>query len=399
MMAISFSPEFRLATSCAMWPPSDRRTRAICAAATGAFDWPRFLRVALRHRVIGLVHDGLTRARLDAPPMVSQEISVLSAQLVRKNLMMAAEAHRLQRLFDEAGLPVLFVKGASLAVLAFGTLGLSSSQDIDLLVAPEVLSAANALVAHAGYRRFDPPPEVNDAQLRLLLPLRKDFGFVHRATGLQIELHWRLFLNPHAMAETSIVAASRVVPVAGTAGLRTLGEEDLFVYLCMHGALHWWNRLKWLADLNALLVSTPEGGVERLVCAAKARGAGLAAAQALLLCQNLLQAPLPASLMTAMNKTTTLHWLEATALRAMTSGQGERDPHEALFGTTRGSLSAFLLSPSWRYRLAELRNLLTNPSDVLTVPLPQRLRFLYPLLRLPLWVWRHTVQHNARQRN
>ena len=123
------------------------------------------------------------------------------------------------------------------------------------------------------------------------MPLRKDLGFIHQATGLHIELHWRLFLNPHAKAEASIMAASRVVPLSGEAGLRTLGEEDLFAYLCMHGAFHWWNRLKWLADVNALLVSTPEDDVERLVCAAEARGAGRAAAQALLLCRRLLGTP------------------------------------------------------------------------------------------------------------
>jgi hypothetical protein len=88
--------------------------------------------------------------------------------------------------------------------------------------------------------------------------------------------------------------------------------------------------------------------------------------------------------------------LEATALNAMTAGQGEQDPHEVRFGTIRGSLSAFLLSPSWRYQFAELGLLLTNPTDMFTVPLPQQLRFLYPVLRLPLWVWRHTVHHNAR---
>ena len=210
------------------------------------------------------------------------------------------------------------------------------------------------------------------------MPLRKDLGFVHQATGLRIELHWRLFLNPHAMAEASIMAASRVVPLAGTAGLRTLGEEDLFAYLCMHGALHWWNRLKWLADINALLASTPEDGVERLVRAAEARGAGRAAAQALLLCRRLLATPLPDRLMATLAKSATVRWLEATALNAMTTGQGEHDPHEVRFGTTRGSLSTFLLSRSWRYRLAELSIHLTNQTDVLTVPLPERLRFLYP---------------------
>ena len=69
------------------------------------------------------------------------------------------------------------------------------------------------------------------------------------------------------------MANSRVVPLAGTRGLRTLGEEDLFAYLCMHGALHWWHRLKWLADINALL-APQESDVERLIGAAKAGGRG-----------------------------------------------------------------------------------------------------------------------------
>ena len=95
--------------------------------------------------------------------------------------------------------------------------------------------------------------------------------------------------------------------------------------------------------------------------------------------------------MATLGKSATVRWLEATALNAMTTGQGEHDPHEVRFGTTRGSLSTFLLSRSWRYRLAELNIHLTNQTDVLTVPLPERLRFLYPVLRLPLWAWRHVA--------
>ena len=242
-MDSSYPPEFRLVAACAMWPPSDRRNQAIHAAASGPLDWSRFVRVATRHRVIGLVHDGLTRARPDVPPEIVCGVGARAATLVRENLTMAAEALRLQRLFDKADLPVIFVKGSSLSMLAFGGLGLTGGQDIDLLVPREALAAAMELIASAGYRRFDPPPDISDTQLQLLLPLRKDFGFVHQTTGLRLELHWRLFLNPHAMVEDSIMAAARDVPLTETARLRTLGEEDLFAYLCMHGALHWWYRL------------------------------------------------------------------------------------------------------------------------------------------------------------
>ncbi len=302
---------------------------------------------------------------------------------------MARETMRVQRLFDDANLPVLFAKGPALAMLAFGNIGLRSGQDIDLLVPYEMLPAAIELILHAGYRRLDPSPDISDAKLRLVLPLRKDLGFVNQETGLRIELHWRLFLNPHAMDESSFMTASRVVPLSEAAGVRTLGEDDLFAYLCMHGALHWWYRLKWLADINALLASTPQNGVERLVRAAKARGAGRAAAQALLLCRKLFHMPLPASLTATLDKRLTMRWLEATALKAMAT---EHDPNKVRFGTTRSSLSTFLLNRSWRYQLAELGIHLTNPTDVLTIPLPQPLLFLYPVLRLPLWAWRHSIR-------
>jgi hypothetical protein len=64
------------------------------------------------------------------------------------------------------------------------------------------------------------------------MPLCKDLGFVHKESGLPIELHWRLFLNPHANPRLRSRLASRVVPVTGATGLRTMGEEDLFAYLC-----------------------------------------------------------------------------------------------------------------------------------------------------------------------
>jgi hypothetical protein len=93
-----------------------------------------------------------------------------------------------------------------------------------------------------------------------------------------------------------------------------------------------------------------------------------------------------------MEKSVTMRWLELTALQAIATGRGERDPHQVRFGTTRGSLSTFLLNRSWRYHLAELGIHLTNPTDVLTIPLPRPLQFLYPVLRLPLWAWRHRIR-------
>jgi hypothetical protein len=395
MTRYALSPEFRLAAACAMWPPSDYRNEAIRIAAAAVVDWPRFVRLTARHRILGLVHDGLTRAHPDLPPEIARRFNAQAEKLVRQNLAMAAECVRLLHVFGKAGVPILFLKGAPLAIFAFGNVGLRSSQDIDLLVSPDALPAAIAALGEAGYRRCNPPPDIRDDMLRLLMPLRKDFGFVHPVSGMAIELHWRLFLNPHAMVGASIVQSSRTVRLSAGAELRALGDEDLFAYLCVHGACHWWNRLQWLADINALLTAT-DRGIEQLVGAATARGAGRAADQALLLCSRLFATSLPATFLRNSKNNAIRQWLEATALAAMTSDQGEHEPRDARFGTTLGSLSTLLLNPSWRYRLAELRVHLINQTDVLTLPLPKRLWFIYPLLRLPLWLWRQVAKRRAR---
>jgi hypothetical protein len=108
-----------------------------------------------------------------------------------------------------------------------------------------------------------------------------------------------------------------------------------------------------------------------------------------LLCRELLQMQLPAPLENELWRSKKVGWLMSTAISAMTSGHDEQRPLERPFGTTRGSLSAILLGDNWHYRLVELRNLFINQTDVLAVPLPKPLWWLYPLLRLPLWVWRH----------
>jgi hypothetical protein len=314
------------------------------------------------------------------------------------SLAMAAEAARLQRLFNDAGVPVLFLKGASLAALAYGNIALRESKDTDLIVSPENLRPATAIVESAGYYRIEPPTGITDAQLQQMIPLRRDFGYTNEVTRHQLELHWRLCLNPYLMDEATIISSSRVVQLNSTVGLRTLGTEDLFTYLCVHGALHWWYQLRWLADIAALLSALPAESAERLYREATTRGAGRAAAQALLLCRDLLHTPLPSHLIIELGRTPRVRWLQETALGAMTSGRDERRPLDVPFGTLRGSLSALLLGQSWRYRFTELRNLLTNQADMLLVPLPKRLRFLYPVLRLPFWIWRHTVGRASLQK-
>src|SRR5262249_42174545 len=152
----------------------------------------------------------------------------------------------------------------------------------------------------------------------------------------------------------------------------------LFAYLCAHGANHCWYRLKWLADIGALLARRSGIEITRFYEAAETRGAGPAAAQALLLCGQLFETPLPEPLLRRLSASRQARWLTRVALWAMTSGNEEVVPIELPFGATRITLSHYLLRLDWRYWLKELRIQLTSTRDMQMLPLPAQLLFLYP---------------------
>lgn len=387
-MSLSLSREFLFTAACSIWPPSGRRTRTIYEAAANPFDWSRLPQIVERHRVAGLVYDGITRTGLPVPPAIVREIATQAERLVRQNLAHSAEALRLRRLFSEAALPVVFLKGVSVAKLAYGNLALRHSWDIDLLVQSASAIAAAKLLEDAGYHRVEPPLTFDDPQLQMWLHRCKELRFVHVETQVVVELHCRLFDNPRLASRIPNSSSLRLVAFAEGAEIPTLGEKDLFAYLCAHGAVHSWFRLKWLADIGALVAQQAQDDVEQLYLEAEARGAGPAAAQALLLCRQLLGTSIPKSLVATLSQNSAVRWLNAISMRAMTA---DREPTAVPFGTTLDSVARFLLGRNWDYWLAEIGAYATSPPDILMLPLPKRLKLFYPALRLPLWILRRGI--------
>jgi hypothetical protein len=380
-------PEFFLVAACCCWPPSAARVQAIRAATLASVDWPRLLRIVRKHRVWGLVQDGLVRATVPLPAEIAQEIRAEALALTQRNLVIAAEVLRLQRRFEEAGVPIIFVKGVSLSLLAYGDLSLKHSIDIDVLIAPAWVEAAKLVLDRAGYAPIEPLLALTPTQFELLMRYSKECGFLQQEKHLVVELHWRLSYNPLLMENIGPNSPIQSVRIAQTQ-IHTFCFEELFVYLCVHGAQHDWQRVKWLADLAALLSVRGDRDIETLYRAAQRAGAGTCAGQAMLLCERLLGLEFPVSLARELRQSTKLALFEALALDAMLGGGAETELSARAFGTLRVCLSLFFLGQGWRYALYEFRRYLVSPSDVLTLPLPNWLSWLYPILRLPLWIWR-----------
>ena len=382
--------EFALAAACSIWPPSDRRNAAIEEATRSGLDWERFVRVATRQRVIGLVHDGLMRAHVTVPESIAKAIGNAARLQTQTNLQFAGELIRLHRAFEKQGLPVTYFKGIPTAIDIYGDIGIRHTKDLDLLVSPEQIADASAVLEATGYNRFSPPTSVEGARLRTLIQTGKDFVFVHKDNPtLEVELHWRLFNNKEFVETLPRHAEFKQYPSLDGITLRTFVGDVLFTYLCAHGAVFAWARLKWLADIGALLAKDPTQ-TERLYRVASALGAGRAAAQAILLCKHLLGTDLSENLVSELEGDTAVRRLFGLAMTAMTSGGAETEPYDLKDGLRPMTLSPWLLGRSRRFLLGEINSHWIGWNDVIDVPLPGGLQFLYPVLRVPIWLWRMT---------
>jgi hypothetical protein len=382
------SPEFLLVAACCRWPPSQSRNSAVLAAAAPVADWDAVVAAAQRQRVAGLVHDALSAAGVQLPAAPAAEFARRAQAIFRKNLLLAAETSRLQTLLEAAAIPSVALKGVALAQLAYGSLKVKHTHDIDLLIPPDRALAAMALLERDGYALSFPASHLGEAQRGAVVRYSREVAFVHPVHGAFTELQWRVADNRALLKEVHAASPTQNVVVADGLSVRTLARDDLFAYLCVHGAHHAWSRLKWLADLNAFIAAT-DADVVHLHRHAQAKGAGLCSGQALLLCQRLFALPLPENLASELQGTTRVRKLYAVAAETIANralGRGGGAP-----AAWRDFWTQFLLGRGWAFFAAQCRTASVGIIDVISLPLPPCLHFLYPLLRLPLWLWRRAA--------
>jgi hypothetical protein len=379
------SPEFTLAAACCRLP-GPGRDEAVRAAAVD-IDWRSFEAVVDRHRVAGLANDALSAAGVTVESATWERLRRVAGTLALRSLQMAAETARLQRALDAAGVANLVLKGATLDLLAWGRLGLKQSWDIDLLVTPDQAAEGRKVLETAGYKLAD-PADAPPAAFEMWTALSKESAFVHSLTGTIVELHWRLTDAATLLPGIDANSPSQTLGLSDSLTLRTLGEEELFAYLCVHGASHAWYRLKWLADVTALWERRDEAGRVALYRRAVELGAGRCPSVLVRLLNLLLFFPLPPALASEVAGDVRAHWLAELAIDAMAGKGGAVEVRDRPFFSERILLSNFLFADGKDFWSREWRRQFVSVDDHMRLQLPPHLRFLYGPVRAPLWIWR-----------
>lgn len=222
-----------------------------------ADDWQALRAYAGYHRVRPLLHRRLNAADVKphVPPAVLHTLSRLTRSIVAKNLRGFGELTILIQDMHAAGIEVMLLKGAHLALHVYGDAGLREMLDVDLLVRPRHLDAAFDIVRSRGYTASEEPHVAAEAKARRHAP-----RLVRRGV-LVLEIHSSLTspTEPYAADPEGLWRrASR--SQFGGCQIRTLSPEDLLLHLAMHAAYqHTFEMgLRPLCDISVVIDHTRE---------------------------------------------------------------------------------------------------------------------------------------------
>lgn len=343
---IAEKPEFLLLTSCCRW--NFRGSELPRPEHPNGLNWDKLVMLARRHRVQGLVWNALAQQADQLPATAIEALSSDARSIAAANLAMAAECREIRLLFEQAKIPLMFVKGLTVGALAYRSPLLKMGWDIDLLIDPADLDVAAGLLAKRGYvLRLPSSPALLQSWHK-----RSKESVWHKDESLYLELHTHLADNRRLIPAIDVHSPGRQVEIAPTLFLPTLTEEELISYLAVHGASSAWFRLKWISDFAALLSGRSGEEIERLYRKSQELGAARAAGQAMLLADRLFgvlhAAP---ELRERLESDRAIGRLCRAAMRMI---EMDCEPTERRFGTLAIHSSQFLLKSDLGFKFSEL---------------------------------------------
>jgi hypothetical protein len=217
--------------------------------------WKDLTQLALNHSLSPLLY---TRIHLLSPSLPREHLLTLKADavtLTQRALIYTAEMKRLIPLFEANRISTLVFKGPPLARNLYGSLALRTFVDLDIMVHPEDVERAWALLKAEEYTLSY---KFSAAHLPALIRSGNHL-ILYGSENQCLELHWAFFPKSRATPFDTTGAWERREPLRfDDMTIMTLAPHDLVHFLCLHGTKHAWCRLAWITDLAWFIFRYPE---------------------------------------------------------------------------------------------------------------------------------------------
>jgi hypothetical protein len=331
--------EAELLVWCARTELTDDLKTRIRQRVQASLRWSVLLDMAHCHGVVPLLYRNLSTVASDLVPEEPLAQLRKRAQVgALLNRSLAQELIVLCKAFQVCGVPVIPIKGATLAVLAYGDLSLRDFTDLDLLVPQGSVAEAQAVLLSHGYEKRAPPDRPHE--------LKHDDGpyhvFIKRGTLSRVDIQWvmahqhftfRLDRPEFWQHQISFSFESKTI--------QSLAVEDLLIVLCVHGTKHAWEYLKWVCDVAEILRAHPDLDWERCLISASNWHCQRMLYMGLSLAHLVLDAPLPEAVLARLQDDSDVRALSYRMPASLLSDNQEGVTEE------QGGALYFSLKDSW----------------------------------------------------
>jgi hypothetical protein len=221
--------------------------------------WRLILERAYTHQVYPLLYRSLGAIGFPGvPDAVQAKLKGAFLANAFRNQLLAEELARLLGLLGEAGIPVIPLKGVTLAESLYGDTAYRVCADIDILVPPSDVLRARRVILGSGYSS----PFTDKFFVRHQFHTTADCTLFkeNELEHCPVEVHWTLLQHsskdPEAVAD--LWSQARPQDFFGIRAFN-LTPEWQYLHLATHAASHKWQALKWLSDIHELCVSGSDG--------------------------------------------------------------------------------------------------------------------------------------------
>jgi hypothetical protein len=246
-------PEEQLIIVCAQSVIEKGTSEVIKHLVETELDWTSVYSLAQQNFVMPLLCFSLLNTCPELlPHEVRRCLDEYVKRHVRNNLLQTSELLAAVRLLQEHGIPSLPLKGPTLSVIAYGGLSHRSFGDLDILVPKISFRKSVEVLRSAGYTSTTELGWTD--KVPFLAGNKKDYGLFKNGGRTRVEVHWRLS-GTHFGLPIDLRELWPRLTTIGLAGqsVNTLPTNELFLYLCTHGARHGWERLQWICDIAELV--------------------------------------------------------------------------------------------------------------------------------------------------
>ena len=272
--AIPNSLEMQLLFCCARTHLNTKTKQVIRELLQQELDWDYLLPLAAHHGAMPLLSWHLKRIGPDLlSPQILSQLKDCLHRSARRNLFLTGELLNLLALLKEHGIPVIPFKGPVLTTSIYGNMALRQFSDLDLLVDQQNFLKAKDLLLDHGYHATT-PWFLNEAQRMSVMQGWGEYSLANQNETVYVDLHKRLVAGYLFSLTADLDYFWNFLEPVTLLGqtVHSFRAEENLLYLCIHGAKSFWERLIWIVDVAELIQAHDQLDWRRLLEQAKTLG-------------------------------------------------------------------------------------------------------------------------------